>query len=279
MTESERQKKEREHEEDLARLRALRPIDDDFMRGMLQDNLPLAQFILRIVTGMPDLVLTKCETQADLKRVTGARSVCLDAIGMDSHGKIYDIEVQRSDLGADSWRARYYSSILDVENLDEGQRFKDLPDTYVIFITERDYFGMGEPVYKIQRMNETLGKPFGDGSYILYVNGEYRGDDDIGRLMHDFCCADAADMHFEQMASRARYLKENPKGVGMMCKAMEDMRNQAWEDGREEGKKETFDMFTTLIGKLSEQGRSKDIERIAYDRGYMERLLAEFSLQ
>lgn len=260
-------------------MRALRPIDDDFMRGMLQDNLPLAQFILRIVTGMPDLVLTKCETQADLKRVTGARSVCLDAIGTDSHGKIYDIEIQRSDLGADSWRARYYASILDVENLDEGQRFKDLPDTYVIFITERDYFGMGEPVYKIQRMNETLGKPFGDGSYILYVNGEYRGDDDIGRLMHDFCCADAGDMHFEQMASRARYLKENPKGVGMMCKAMEDMRNQAWEDGRAEGKKETFDMFTTLIGKLSEQGRSKDIERIAYDRGYMERLLAEFSLQ
>ena len=58
-------------------------------------------------------------------------------------------------------------------------------------------------------MNITTGKPFADGEHILYVNGEYRGDSDIGKLMHDFNCTDADDMNFKLMADRTRYLKEN----------------------------------------------------------------------
>ena len=33
-------------------------------------------------------------------------------------------------------------------------------------------------------MNLTTGEPFNDRTSILYVNGEYRGDDSIGELMH-----------------------------------------------------------------------------------------------
>ena len=62
--------------------------------------------------------------------------------------------------------------------------------------------------------------------HILYVNGEYRGDSELGKLMHDFNCTSADDMEFELMAESMRYLKEDPKGVSMMCKIMEDMRNE-----------------------------------------------------
>ncbi len=55
MSETEQQRKEREHQQDLQRIRGLRPIDDDFMRGMFKKNLPLAQFVLRIITGKADL--------------------------------------------------------------------------------------------------------------------------------------------------------------------------------------------------------------------------------
>mgnify|MGYP004499946383 FL=1 len=235
MPETDAQKKERRHQEDLQRLRRFRPIDDTFMRGLFKENLPLAQFVLRIITGKPDLVLTTCETQADMKRVTGARSICLDAYATDSTGKKYDIEVQRADNGADPHRARYHSSVMDVENLDEKQDYKELPDTYVIFITEKDYYKAGEPVYWIQNMNRTLNRPFDDGTHILYVNGEYRGDSDIGKLMHDFNCTDAADMNFELLAEKTRYLKENPRGVSEMCKAMEDLRDESIKEGIEEG--------------------------------------------
>lgn len=94
------------------------------------------------------------------------------------------------------------------------------------FITEKDFYGKGEPVYLIERMNITTGNSFADGEHILYVNGEYRGDSEIGKLMHDFNCTDAADMHFKLLADRTRYLKENPKGVSEMCKVIEDMRKE-----------------------------------------------------
>lgn len=48
--------------------------------------------------------------------------------------------------------------------------------------------------------------------------------------MHDFNCADADDMNFDIMAERTRYLKENPKGVSEMCKALEEMRNETAEN-------------------------------------------------
>ena len=43
---------ERYHQEDLQRLRDFRPIDDTFMRCLFRDNLPLAQFVLRINLSM-----------------------------------------------------------------------------------------------------------------------------------------------------------------------------------------------------------------------------------
>lgn len=48
--------------------------------------------------------------------------------------------------------------------------------------------------------------------------------------MHDFNCTEADDMHYELMAERTKYLKENPEGVSIMCKAMEEMRNNASEE-------------------------------------------------
>lgn len=79
--------KAREHQADLQRLRGFRPIDDDFMRCLFKDNLPLAELVLRIITGKDDLVITECQTQKDMKRLVGARSICLDAYGSDSNGK------------------------------------------------------------------------------------------------------------------------------------------------------------------------------------------------
>ena len=48
---------EQKRQQDLDRLRRLRPIDDDFMRCLFKDNVPLAELVLRIITGKPDLVI------------------------------------------------------------------------------------------------------------------------------------------------------------------------------------------------------------------------------
>ena len=54
---------------------------------LFKDNIPLAEFVLRTITDKLDLIITDCETQKDMKRLAGARSICLDAYGTDSVGK------------------------------------------------------------------------------------------------------------------------------------------------------------------------------------------------
>lgn len=227
--------KEARLKKDLERLRVLRPIDDGFMRCLFKDNLPLVQFVLRIILQKPELIITRCETQKDLKRLAGSRSLELDVHAREPNGTEYDIEVERSRDRAEPRRARYHQSAMDVESLGAREDFSRLPETYVIFITEEDIFGRGKPFYRIERINLDTGEKFEDGEHILYVNGAYRDDSDIGRLMHDFCCNDAKDMYWEPMAERTRYLKENQKGVQEMCKVFEDILNEGREEGMEKG--------------------------------------------
>ena len=98
----------------------------------------------------------------------------------------------------------------------------------------------------------------GHSGLVLYVNGEYRDDSDIGKLMHDFNCTSADDMNFEILAEKTRYLKENPKGVSEMCKVMEDLRDESYAEGHAEGREEQAQMTAK---NLYEQGLT--IEQIA----------------
>ena len=77
-----------------------------------------------------------------------------------------------------------------------------LPDAYVIFITEDDYYKANKPLYLVQRMNVTLNQPFNDGTHILYVNSLYQDDSALGRLMHDFNCSNPDDMYYEILQIR-----------------------------------------------------------------------------
>ena len=93
-----------------------------------------------------------------------------------------------------------------------------------------------QSIYPVERY-VTIGENkvlFGDGSHIIYVNGKYRGNDEIGKLMHDFSCTNPDDMNYETLAKKARYFKQDEKGVAAMCKIMEDMRNEAALDNARE---------------------------------------------
>ena len=72
----------------------------------------------------------------------------------------------------------------------------------------------------------------------MYVNGAYSGDSDIGRLMHDFRCADPDEMYNEMLAEKTRYLKESTKGLNRMCKIIEEYMQEVSEKVAKESKQE-----------------------------------------
>ena len=180
------------------------------------------------------------------------RSVRLDILATDSTGAKLNVEVQRSDKGAGRKRARYNSSMMDANLLKKGEDFDKLPETWVIFITENDVMGKGLPLYPIERCFLGTGERFEDGSHILYVNGAYRGDTPIGKLMHDFSCTDAADMYYGTLADRVRFFKESKEGIEIMCRAMEDMRNQTLKEGMINVAKKMLEDGTITLEKIAE---------------------------
>ncbi len=219
---------EQTHQQDLERLKSLRYMDDDFMTVCLADNFEGVELILRIVLGREDIKIKSVRTQEPMKNLQG-RSAALDVHAVDSANKEFDVEIQRSDAGAGAKRARHNSSLLDAHILKPGDDTEDIPDSYGIFITENDVMKGNQPIYPVERY-VTIGENkvlFSDGSHILYVNGKYRGDDEVGKLMHDFSCTNPDDMNYEALAKKARYFKQDEKGEATMCKIMEDMRNEA----------------------------------------------------
>lgn len=218
------------HQEDLQRLHGFRLLDDDFLTKCFEGDTECIQLVLRIVLEMPDLIVVDVRTQVFVENLLN-RSVRLDVLATDSTGRKFNIEIQRADWGAGRKRARYNSSMMDANLLHKGEKFDDLPETYVVFITEHDVLAKGLPVYQIERCILATGERFEDGAHIMYVNGAYRDETPIGKLMHDFSCTDPADMHYGILADRVRFFKESKEGVAIMCKAMEDMRNQTLREG------------------------------------------------
>ena len=219
---------ERKRLEDLRRIQSLRLLDDDFMNKVFEDK-ACAEFLLQIILERTDLTVQKVHSQHNLKNLQG-RSVRLDILATDEAGRVYNIEVQRSDKGAGAKRARYNSSLIDANITEPGDNYENLNETYVIFITEHDVLKAGQPIYHIDRMIQETSASFGDGSHILYVNAQIKDNTALGQLMHDFACTKAEEMHYPILAKRVRYFKEEQEGVATMSRIFEEIKREAAQE-------------------------------------------------
>lgn len=228
-----RRQPDQKHREDLQRLSRFRLFDDDFLTKCFEGDTDCIELVLQIILEKPDLKVLDVRTQVFVENLL-YRSVRFDILATDNTGAKLNVEVQRSDKGAGRKRARYNSSMMDINLLQKSEDFDALPETWVIFITENDVIGKGLPLYQIERCFLETGEKFGDDSHILYVNGAYRSNTPIGKLMHDFSCSNAEDMYCRTLADKVRFFKENKEGIEIMCRAMEDMRNQTLREGMTE---------------------------------------------
>ena len=172
--------------------------------------------------------------QKDYKNLQG-RSAVLDCVARDSDGKQMDVEIQQDNEGASPKRARYHSGLMDMNTLNPGQDFDELPESYVIFITRDDVLGYGLPIYHVNRKIEEVSENFKDEAHIIYVNSKKQDDTELGRLMHDLHCKNAGDMYSKILADRVHELKETQKGVEFMCREMEQIYSEGIESGMEKG--------------------------------------------
>ena len=80
---------------------------------------------------------------------------------------------------------------------------------------------------------------------ILYVNGEYEGQDALGSLMKDFKQSDYRLIENKILKEKVRMLKETKEGREKMCLIFEEIRNKGIEEG-------------TILGQIA--GRKEGIK-------------------
>ena len=225
-------------QEYVRKIQQLRLIDDTFFNCCFADSPECMELLLRIILNKPALKVIRVIVQNFVPSIYG-REVRFDVYAEDEDGTIYDIEIQRSQEGADPRRARYNSSMLDTAAVSKGAKWNELPEIKVIFITEGDTLKGGKPIYHIRRRIEELDKSvFDDKSEIIYVNAAVQGEDALGKLAHDFLCERPEDMHYKVLADRVRFFKHSEEGVTTVCKIMEEMIDKGRKEGRKEGIKE-----------------------------------------
>ncbi|MBR5400454.1 MAG: Rpn family recombination-promoting nuclease/putative transposase [Treponema sp.] len=227
----------------MERIKQLRLIDDELMTVVFGGDKKATELLIRILLNRNDLKVTKSMTQEQKHNLFG-RSVTLDIVAEDIFMNEYNIEIQRADKGDIEKRIRYHQAMIDSHTLKKQEEFGKLPNLYIIFILEHDLYGKDVPIYyvrKILNVNDEEGNPllFNDGCNIMYVNGEYKGEDALGKLMHDFSTPNADEMYYKELAEKVRFYKQDETGVQMASKIVEEYGDeraaQALQQGIQQG--------------------------------------------
>ena len=278
-------------------------MDDLFMQVVLEEQ-ACTEYILQTILDKSSLKLKEQRLQKRLPNLHG-RALVLDCLCTDEKGLLYNIEVQNSSAGAIPKRARYHASLMDTHTLKKGEKFSKLPESYVIFITDKDVLGEGEQLYQIERVIRKSGSLFRDGSHIFYFNTSRQDDNALGKLAKDFKEANPKEIQSEVLSHRVASLKEGKldrEGEKKMNVLLEKYRKKAVEEGIEKGLAQGIQQgleqgleqglqqglekglekgqnrLALLVGHLLNAGRMDDLKRVSFDEEYREKLLKEFGL-
>lgn len=242
------------------KMRKLNLMSDTFASVALED-IGACQYVVRTVWGEDDIEITEVKGQYRLLNLT-AKDAILDAFAVDSKGRRMNIEIQRRDTVDHARRTRYYSSMIDKSVLDKGIEHKDLPDVYVIYISEADLWKVGESVYPVNKTIGKMEKPYDDGNHVIFVNAAVDDGSKVAKMMQYFKKADPNDMSQGALSERVHYLKTEKGGYEEMCEVAERIYEQGIEQGIEQGETK---------GRTEE---AKETVKKLYGKGYGISLIA-----
>lgn len=115
------------------------------------------------------------QSEKTMKVDYDSRGIRLDVYVKDGTGRCFDIEVQTSvekELAL-AKRTRYYQGLMDVDSVFSGTKYKDLNETYVIFLCLGDAFDFDLPVYTFE--NSCVENPeikMNDGTHKIFFNAK-----------------------------------------------------------------------------------------------------------
>ena len=190
----------------VAQLRAI----DDIMFRKLCENIAFVEEILRVILEDDKITVVEVIPQNSLQNLRG-RSVILDAYCRLSNGSYCNVEVQRSDSDDHFRRVRYHAACITANVVDPGERFEQVDDLVVVYISEFDPFDEGRTVYHVRNMVEETGCAVLDGLREIYVNTKHNDGSEIAELMQCLLEPVVTNPKFPALAQELQAEKGNVK--------------------------------------------------------------------
>lgn len=248
----------------------------DIFFGKVLEDREACQEVARILLKDPGMIVREVKSQYSIRNIE-SHSVVLDIIAENMDGKMVNIEMQISGSGDPQKRVRYYAASIDMSFLEKGVPYDNLPDVYLIFITEKDFLKQKCGIYYIGRTIIGQEEMIDNGVHEVYANLTYTcSDQKINELLKYMKKSESSyktDV-FPNVVKKVKFLKEQREGVNMMCRIMEEER----AEGKAEGEKLGIERYSQLIIKLTMDGRQDDIIKAASDTSVLQELYKEYQL-
>ena len=216
-------------------LKELSFMDDILFRRAFRERPDLAQHLIRGILSKSDLSVVRMNTQ-DAFYAINTKGVVLDCLCADNEGNLYDIEVQTDVSKTLGRRARAYGSIIDSSIFKRGQKYEELPDRYIIFITREDFLKNGRQVTVLAMRDEEGKSEDESGMYHVYGCINNRDENtEAGRVLADMSCTRAEGMYYDGYRERMEDFKVRKEGVREMTGVMEQIMNEGLLKGKKQG--------------------------------------------
>lgn len=173
------------------------------------------------------------------------KSVRLDVYVRDDKGSHFDVEMQ-VERTETALRSRYYHSMLDVEILESGKDYLELPDAYVIFICDYDPIGLGKYKYTVRKtLAEDVSFEYNDRSHTVFLSTVGMNEGEVLPSLKNFLqyvggkasLNDKTDNFVERLQKSVAKVKSD-REMRNRYMLFEEIKKEEYKAGKEEGLKE-----------------------------------------
>ena len=145
-------------------------ISNDFIfANLMQDKKICIEVLSRLlhfnIEDIEDIIYQKA-----IDVTYASKGVRLD-VYIKGDDNIYNVEMQVRNNKDLARRTRYYQAMIDLNSIEKGSEYKDLPNTYIIFICKFDPFTNNLPCYSFSNIcHENSNIHLNDGATKIFFN-------------------------------------------------------------------------------------------------------------
>ena len=187
-------------------------ITDDFMFCKVMSDPDICKELLEILLHIKIERLEFQEPQKSFKLTSESRGIRLDVYVKDSN-RVFDIELQTTNERNLELRTRYYQGVMDISELEKGEFYSNMKESYIIFICMFDPFGADMPIYTVkQTFTENEKLIFDDKTHKIFYNVnafEKLSNDVETKAFLEYLCKHQSTTKFTQSLETAVYRNKN----------------------------------------------------------------------